>query len=629
MNRNTKSDAQNKADKIMNTLSRTAGIIRIAAFLCIAATVIYGGIKLLPVISRNLRFQRTAQITVDNEHYSAAMNSWRDGDYENAEVSFLLALEEVSSKYGEDDLITAQVHQKLGALYNETAHYADAVEQLNPAYLVFRKKLGDKNKLTIIAKCQISIADVHLGNYEQGFRNLNDAYQACDSYDVKAQIAQSIAQCYLGMSDFSGAGEWYDVLEELYSVIYADSVAGSATLLTFWNDRALLYADMGNAAAAVTCFEKAESYWLLSRDEPELTESVLADSGDKELANILINEATVLADVPGGAKRAADCAGKALIICRYRFGDHNAETARCYASISNVYNALQDKENEQFYLFKALEISLNTVGENSELTSSIYNSIGNLYMFDGDYETAVEYYERSIEIRRNILSYEHLLTAKTYENIANAKNRRGDYSGAEEAGRKAVEICEGLFGEDNMQTAGAYIELSRPLINTDRYEEALALLDKSLAICEKHAPEGSVTEAFARQYLMKMYVRQGEYDKALTAGTDSLKLFEKTQGENHSNTADAKLFLGDVYVFLGDAQNADSCYAQAFVIYEDLYSASAVHQSMDGRIRNLIALERVEADRLNHQEIAERIAVISEDVTDAQVLERYQAWGFE
>ena len=481
--------------------------------------------------------------------------------------------------------------------------------------------------MSVITKAQIGIADAHTGNYEQGIRGLSDAYDHCTGIDLKAQIVLNIVQCRLDAGDHYEAAQEYDLLEELYKQLYGDTAKGSGVLAVLWNDKATLYDKMGDFVSAIDGYETALQYWMSSQDVTELSEAVLSAKGDGELVNILINEAITAIKASGYTSTAQDLIDKALIVCRERFGEDSSETARCYSAVAGFYSMTQDKGHEKLYLDKALEISLNTVGENSALTASIYGSLGQYHAFRGELETAVSYYERAIDIRRNILGYNDLLTASLYEDIAFANDLMLDFKGAIEAGRTAVAICEGLVGKDSPQTADAYIELSRPLINTDQYAEAQELLDRSMTIYQKHLPDGSVDEAFACQYQMKLYQRQGKYEAALAAGKTSLALFQKFQGESHSNTADAEAFLGDAYVLLGDAANAETLYSRAAAVYSDIFSPKAVHNAMDFRIRDLIALEEISTTGMSYQQIDERVSQLSETVTDEQVADRYASWG--
>ncbi len=121
---------QTKPDKIMKGISRLSKIVALAAGVFVLVSLI----KLVPMLSNNI-----TQTAVENEHFDSAMDNWENGKYLEAEAEFLTALDEVRERYGDDDLVTAQVRQKLGALYNEMARYDDALEQLNSAYVTFRK----------------------------------------------------------------------------------------------------------------------------------------------------------------------------------------------------------------------------------------------------------------------------------------------------------------------------------------------------------------------------------------------------------------------------------------------------------------------------------------------------------
>ena len=159
-------------------------LIALALFIAIALRMHQAGISLFP---------KQTNISVKSPYYQAGMTYWEELDYVSAEEQLLLALKETQETNGTSSLETAEVMQKLGALYLEMDKIDECYDYLNSAYVTFLEKLGPSDGMTTIAKCQICLYDIATDNVERGLAGLTDAYDATKDMSQKMQIAQLLA----------------------------------------------------------------------------------------------------------------------------------------------------------------------------------------------------------------------------------------------------------------------------------------------------------------------------------------------------------------------------------------------------------------------------------------------------
>lgn len=87
---------------------------------------------------------KTTETSVSGPYYQQGMACWAAGDYIQAEENLLLALEEARREKSDAELETAEVMQKLGALYLSKQQYSKSCEFLTSAYVAFQKRLAFK-----------------------------------------------------------------------------------------------------------------------------------------------------------------------------------------------------------------------------------------------------------------------------------------------------------------------------------------------------------------------------------------------------------------------------------------------------------------------------------------------------
>lgn len=512
-------------------------LIALALFIAIALRMHQAGISLFP---------KQTNISVKSPYYQAGMTYWEELDYVSAEEQLLLALKETQETNGTSSLETAEVMQKLGALYLEMDKIDECYDYLNSAYVTFLEKLGPSDGMTTIAKCQICLYDIATDNVERGLAGLTDAYDATKDMSQKMQIAQLLAQSHTSLGNYSEAGQYYKILLRFSS----ESGASGLYQSIIWNDYGVMLLDQGETKEAITAFEQAVSLWSRS-----------STTAEQELAKTYENTALAYSYLHQ-TEQAIDYINKALNI-RKSLGDNESiNVANTYLTASTIYDDLGMDAECLSSLESALQVALSARGENHLVTGTIYRSLGTFYSLRHEMSLAIEYHLKALEIQKNILGEKSNITSVAYQRLCDDFNEVGDYTKSIEYGQKAIEICESLHKKDNPLTAAAYLQIAWPYMNSGDYDSALFYAELGTDICDRHLDKEDYTLAWAHQTLGQAYSKAERYPEAFSNLQMALNLYQNLP------TVDYSKELATTYHFLGSAYLSTSEYSSALSAYQ-------------------------------------------------------------
>lgn len=481
----------------------------------------------------------TTEIALDSPEYEAAMDSWAEMDYANSEALFLTALEASNSKNGEGSLESAAIGQKLGALYLEMGNYNEAYERLNNAYVSFQKDLGDGDGNTIIARGQVAIYDIKMGNFERGFAALNDLYDNATYFWHKIQIAQMLAQCNTWLGNYKKAIEWYDVLGSLYYQFEIKNLSR----VTLLNDYGVLMITVGNYQEAVNSLSSAVATW-----------TELGISEDATIATVYSNLAQAYAWC-GNQVQAIDASEKALAIQKRLFGDRSIHVAMSYELLSDMYDALGNNTAQKEFLETALEIASDTVGENHMCTATIYLALGNYYSQIQDMEHAVQCHQKSLEIRKNILGTSNVNTIVVYEALANDYRELNELGVGIENADYAIGIAEDLYGRENLYSAHSYITAAWLFADAGNFEKASRLATTAVEICDRQKNNAGLTRPYAYQTVGYVNLKNDDFSEAIKYFKKAHMLYKDTEIDTTEEIANTLILLSEAYMLAEDAEN--------------------------------------------------------------------------
>lgn len=486
-------------------------------------------------------FEKDTKITVLSKYYSKGIKDYEQLDYDNAKQNFLRALKETEKTKSNANLEVAEINQKLGALYLDMGNYKESYECLNSAYTTFDKELGRNDGRTVVAKCQIYLYDIKVGEVERGFAGLNETFTEIKSVKYKMQIFQMIAQAYTAMGNYKRAMEFYNLLAEYYNNFVG---LENPSFVNMINDMSVLFCDIGEYEKSLSGFKAAESYW-----------KKYAKQNDAVIANVYSNMAALYARM-GEEAAALETSQKAAEIYKKLYGENSFYTAIAYKGIGDMYGAMQMPDKELVYLNKSLKTMLSAVGENHAATAIIYNSIGGYYADAGDITKAIENSEKALQIRKNILGKNNLDTAAVYESICNIYDSAGQYKEAIENGLEAIKINEKLFGKDNPNTARSYLLIAWPYANSNQIDKALEYAYLGVDINKRHLNENSENVAFAYQTLGYVLKENKQYKESEMSLYTAAEKYISLYGNNHKSVGNSYKYLGMLYREMGSYERA-------------------------------------------------------------------------
>jgi len=524
-------------------------LIVLVLLIAVALRVHQAGISLFP---------KQTNISLNNPHYQAGMSFWEELDYTHAEEQFLLALKETQEAKGNSALETAEIMQKLGALYLEMDKLDECYDYLNSAYVTFQKELGPNDGMTIISRCQIYLYDVNTGNVERGLAGLTDAYDVSKNMSDKVQIATMLAQSHTKLGNYEEAGQYYQQLLRLYEEANFPGIYSAVT----WNDYAVMLLDQGKPQDALAALEQAELRWTQS-----------ATSATHELANIYSNKAQVYVYL-NRPQEAIIYIDKSLDIRKELGNDESIYVANTYLTAADAYSILGMDNECLDALETALQTALSARGENNLVTGTIYRSLGSFYSTQHNMDLAIEYHLKALEIQKNLLGEKDNVTAVTYRTLCDDYNTTGDYVKSIEYGLKSIEVYELLHETDNPLTASAYLQIAWPYMNSGKYESALYYAKLGTDICNRYLEKNDYTLCWAHQTLGYAYSNLGQYPDAISHLKTALELYQNVPNMDCSKE------MATTYDYLGTAYLKSSDYSNALDAYQsELSIASQLSES--------------------------------------------------
>lgn len=569
----------NHSDNLLNTLSKVekhAKRFQWIAYGIAAIAFILVGIKIISTIShledRGWSFKNnTTEITLDSPAYESAMNAWAKMDYAEAETLFHMALDASDNQNGTGSLESAAIGQKLGALYLEMGKYSEAYERLNNAYVSFQGRLGDSDGNTIIARGQVAIYDIKMGNIERGFATLNDLYDNATYFWHKIQISQMLAQCNTELGNYKKAIEWYDLLGSLYYQFEIKNL-GRVNLL---NDYGVLMITVGNYQEAVNSLSSAAETW-----------AELNLSDDATIATVYSNLAQAYAWC-GEMEQVTETSKKALAIQKQLFGESSIHVAMSYEQLSHVYHTIGDYATQKEYLETALEIANNAVGENHMCTAVIYLSLGNYYKNIQNMEEAVQCHQHSLEIRKNILGTNSINTITVYEAIADDYRELGNLDVGIENANYAISIAETLYGRENLYTAHSYITGAWLYADAGNSEKAIQLAMMAIDICDRQKTNSGITRPYAYQTAGYVYLKDNNLSESIKYLAKSRLLYRDIHADTTKEIINTLLFLSDAYQKAEDYENSTYCLLEADTLLENNTDAQILSDLVSKKLHEL------------------------------------------
>ena len=226
------------------------------------------------------------------------------------------------------------------------------------------------------------------------------------------------------------------------------------------------------------------------------------------------------------------------------------DIAITYNDLAVVLYEMEEYEEAEELLKKALGIQTESYGPDSIALSTTCSNLGLVYSGRGEHEKAVENYEKALGLQLDCYGELHPGTAVICCNLGQEFSELSEMEKARAYFDRALKINTGLFGEDFAGNAGICNnvgllcdELCRQACDEGRGEEADTLLEeafhwywKALSILEKEYGTENPHRADLYNNLAEAYLLRGEFKKASRCFETAIAILEKIFGPDHPRT---------------------------------------------------------------------------------------------
>ena len=568
-----------RADKLIFLLHIIKWLVILALFGYLAYILIgcNGGPALIET--------KKKKINVDNyPDYAAGMEHWEHLDYPEAARCLTAALAASEEQEGKDALTSAEIRQKLGALYMDEGRFNDAYECLSQSYVTFRDVLGDSDGNTIVAKGQIANCDIRRGDYERGEKALSELYSETKVIKYLIQFKMMEAECETEKGNYQNAKACY---EQVLGFLMAWDTPLQMIVIGL-NDYGIMMDSAGYYDEASDLLFQALRQWeLLHAENPQ---------EDDLLATIYSNLACNCAS-RGRNDEAMEYAEKSRAITERLHGDHSFAGVYARTAVAGMYGSMKQYDKQFEELSSLLDMLLDTVGENHAATANTYNLLGNWYRRDGNYEKAAQSHQKALEIRKNLLGLESMRTMDVYIALAEDNREQGEPDAALEYLTEAKEICEKVYSRTNRFYADCCTDSAWVLLDAGKPEDAFAEAKKACDICDMQKSRLTQPRAAAYQVLGAASIHLKQYEDARKYLSRSDQLYSEVNlGDLYTDhIAMNALFEGDICRMEDDLAACRKAYARGYAMSRALYP-DEIPETVTKRLKLLYEAEAPEKD---------------------------------
>lgn len=425
------------------------------------------------------------------------------GNYDNAYLFFLRALEINKKVSGEDSLAVSSDYYNLADVSYNMYQFHQSLSYLRKS-LSIRKKYYASSDTEIVVLIEL-LAGIY----------------------VKLNRLERAEKLYFWATDKFEKNPDTDIVQ----------------LSTHYSNMASFFRERGYPGDN----EKSEQYY----QKAEIgMKQIYGDKPHPEMA-AFYDAYALLYDNMGKYDKALLLLEQALSIRKQTLETKHPDMVQSYANIGLIYYELTEYDKALKYSNKALEIADKIWDGSSSFKADIYNNFGLVYRNLGDYEKAEEYYDQALHIREERYQPNHPLVLSTKNNIAQVYASEGRHEDAVVLFEMLIrEYCANLSstaGEVSSDLATVYDNLSSSYRSLERYEDAIDVCIKGMDMRKAIYGDKSIDYAFSLNNLALIYYEQGALEDSLHLFEDSLSIKRALLPEIHGQISIGYFNLGLVY----------------------------------------------------------------------------------
>jgi Tfp pilus assembly protein PilF len=560
------------------------------------------------------------------------------GRVAEARAELARCVELMRPTYGDEPDIARVIHE-VGAMDLQLGDFAAAKKNLDEAFAIRQKFLGDFNEQTGTTAVLLGQLAMSLNDYAAAKKHYDAALAAFkfafgDTHPLTGEALNSLGTLALKQEDYPLAEQQFAAVLAIARKNEKPAGAGVARSL---NNLGQTFSQQNKSAEAQKSFDEA------------LQILVNIKATESSLAAMLHNNIGLLHTEQGHFAAAKQAFERSLVIQRKVLGKDNPELHLTLVNVADVLRKQSDFAASKVLLDEALALVLRTVGENDARTASVYNALGNQALQLGDLGGARVNFEKNLAIRRKLKDDSPANVVVALNNVGEAARNQGDYPTARKFLDESLTLARKTMGDSDPQVStmlnnlgllaleqGDYataqkfcaesIALLRKTRNEDpelpqrlanlaelqrlqgNLEQGRKLLDEALVLGRKIYKQDNPVVANVLQAQASLAAVEGKPEQAQELFNQAIAMFRKSIGEDHPFTAAAISNLGDVYHSQNDLRQAWERYDEALAIRRRIYGQEHPHTVSSLEQLAMLAVREKEFDvAQKHWDEARRI----------------------
>ena len=314
---------------------------------------------------------------------------------------------------------------------------------------------------------------------------------------------------------------------------------------TFLNNLGLIYSTKGDAASAVSVYERAVaitekakgandptlatmlgnlglSYYLsgeLVRAEPPLLRAIAIDEqalgAEHAMVGQLASNLALLYGARGEVARAEALYQRALAIYAKTLGAEHPAVAQTLGSLAVIYTVRRDFARAEETYERVFRIYEQTLAPDDPNFITFVSNLSQFYAVKGDYDMAAQLMQRALDMSEKTVAPDNPFRAQMLMNLATTEQAKGDFAAAGPHFERAITLYEKSIGGMHPDVANAYENAATFYEAKDEVARAIAALAHASDIRE-HTLALVLTTGSERQKLAYMATFGYETDMAVT-----------------------------------------------------------------------------------------------------------------
>jgi eukaryotic-like serine/threonine-protein kinase len=381
----------------------------------------------------------------------------------------------IAGKFEKQPVIEASIRQTIGTTYRDLGSLREAAQQLERAYEVRRRVLGETHRDTLASLSSLGAVYRELAKYDQAESMLTKALELRrralgeEDPDTIASISD-LSTLFIDRGRLAQAESLAERGLDLRRKILGPEDRGT---LASMDELARLYGQEGK-------FAKAEE--LLSKSL-EIRHRVLGPEHPETLANMTLLASVYQVD--DKQSQAEQLYVQVLGIQRKILGPDHPNTVDTAGDLATVYHDQGKYALAEPLYREVLADFRRRYGLEHPRTVSMMINLAELSWDQGQFAPAEVQETQTVQIARRALGPEHPMTLYSQSLLAAIHASQGKYARAEQELRQVVDVRRRVLGPGHPNTLTGIAHLGGVMIHERKYAAAEPLLREARAGYEK------------------------------------------------------------------------------------------------------------------------------------------------